>query len=124
MRHLATATLLVFASGACNAFTNQAAVHVRFRNATPWVITGVSLTSPGNTLHTDRLAPGEVSRYERQDGAYPYGALRIRANDMTRRVIPIDYDGERALPAGDYTYVIRYTPTNPDSVSLALQRDR
>lgn len=124
MRSLAIATLLAAASGGCDSFTNRTAVHVRFRNDTPWVVTGVSLTSPGNILRTDRLSPGEASRYERQDGAYPYGALRMRANDVARRLIPIDYDGERSLPAGDYTYVILYSPTNPDSVSLVLQRDR
>jgi len=124
MRHLAIAALLALTSAGCDTFTNRAAVHVRFRNATPWVVTAVSLTSPGNTLRADRLALGEESRYERQDGAYPYGALSMLANDVTRRVIPIDYDGERSLPAGDYTYVILYAPTVPDSVSLTLQRDR
>ena len=123
MRKLAVAAVLVLACG-CNAFTNQKGVHVRFQNATPWVITNVTLTSPGNTLHASRLAPGEESRYERQDGAFPYGALDVVAGNVRRRLTPIDYDGEHELPPGDYTYVILYAPTMSDSVSIRLQRDR
>lgn len=123
MRKHAVAVVLVVACG-CSAFTNQKGVHVRFQNATPWVMTNVTLTSPGNTLHADRLAPGEESVYERQDGAFPYGALDVVANNVRRRLTPIDYDGEHSLPAGDYTYVILYAPGMPDSVSLRLQRDR
>src|SRR5689334_20209163 len=113
MRKHAVAVVLVVACG-CRVFTNQTGVHVRFQNATPWVMTNVTLTSPGNTLHSDRLAPGEESAYERQDGAFPYGALDVMANNVRRRLTPIDYDGERSLPAGDYTYVILYAPAMPD----------
>ena len=123
MRKLAVAAVLVLAFG-CNTLTNQKGVHVRFQNATPWVVTNVTLTSLGNALHADRLAPGEASPYERQDGAFPYGSLGLVANNVSRRLTPIDYDGERSLPPGDYTYVILYAPVMPDSVSLQLQRDR
>jgi len=123
MRNLAVTAVLVLACG-CTAFTNQKGVHVRFRNATPWVMTNVTLTSPGSTLRAALLAPGEESSYERQDGAFPYGALDVVANNIRRRLTPIDYDGEHSLPPGDYTYVIVYAPTISDSVSIRLQRDR
>ena len=59
MRKLGVGAVLLWACG-CNAVTNQKGVHVRFQNATPWVMTNVTLTSPGNILHADRLAPGET----------------------------------------------------------------
>lgn len=124
MRKLAVAAVLVCVCGCRNAFTDQKGVHVRFQNATPWVMTDVTLTSPGNVLHADRLAPGEQSPYERQDGAFPYGSLDVLANDVRRRETPFDYDGERSLSPGDYTYVIIYAPIRSDSVSIRLQRDR
>jgi hypothetical protein len=123
MRKLAIAAVLGFAVGR-NTLTSQKRVHVRLQNGTPWVVTNVTLTSPGNTLHADRLAPGAVSRYERQDGAFRYGALDLVADNVRRRLTPIDYDGEVSLPPGDYTYVILYAPVMRDGVFLQLQRDR
>ena len=68
------------------------------------------------------LAPGEVSAYQRADGAYSYGALKVVADGVERRIQPIDFVGETPLSAGRYTFVI-VASTFPGGIETQSQRD-
>ena len=109
-------------SGCSSPFEASDHVEARFRNATPFTLTDVSLSWPGGSMHVDALAPGASSAFERHDGAYSYGALAVTMNGTVRRLQPTDYVGESPLAAGLYTYVISTSTYSPDGIELQLER--
>jgi hypothetical protein len=96
-------------------------VEVRFRNATDFALTDVSLAWPGGSMQVSQLAPGAVSAYEQHDGAYRYGALQVKGGGIVRKLQPIGFVGEQALAAGRYTYVIIPSTYLPDGIDLRLE---
>lgn len=116
-----TATIL---GGCSGPFEPSSHVETRFRNATPFTLTDVSLSWPGGSMQVAELAPGASSSLERHDGAYSYGALNVTMNGTVRRLQPIDFVGESPLVAGRYTYVINTSTSFPDGVDLRLETER
>jgi len=119
------ATLAALSIGGCgNPFSISNSVEVRFRNATTFTLTDISLSWPGGSMQVAQLAPGAASSYERHDGAYSYGAFAATTNGAVRRLQPIDYVGESPLGPGRYTYVIGPSTYLADGIDLRLEADR
>ena len=124
MRTFAAVLAALTIGGCSSPFAAGDSVETRFRNATPFVLTDVSLSWPGGSMQVASLAPGTSSFYERHDGAYSYGGLKVTMNGTVRRLQPIDYVGESPLGAGRYTYVITTSTSFPDGIELRLQPER
>jgi hypothetical protein len=119
------AVLTAIVTGGCSSpFEASDHVEARFRNATPFTISDVSLSWPGGSMQVAALAPGASSDFGRHDGAYSYGALEVTMNGTVRRLQPIDYVGESPLGSGRYTYVIKTSTYSPDGIDLTLETER
>lgn len=123
MTRLGAASIILCALLAgCSIFSARPGTYVRIRNATPWTMTDVLFGSPGVELRVDRLASGEQSPFVRRDGAYRYGYVRVITDGgRERKIIPIDYMGETALPEGHFTYVLEVSGFMPDSLTIGLE---
>jgi hypothetical protein len=123
-RTLVAVAAAIVLGGCSSPFGVSDHVETRFRNATPFTLTDVSLSWPGGSMQVSSLAPGASSNFEHHDGAYSYGALNVTMNGAVRHLQPIDYVGESPLGAGRYTYVISTSTYFPDGVDLQLETER
>lgn len=113
--------VVVTTSSCSDVLTGTEATEVRFRNETTFTLTDVSLTWPGGSMEVASLAPGATTTYERHEGAYPYGTLKVTATGTVRRIQPIDYVGAGPLSAGRYTYVIIPSTYLSDGIGMRLE---
>jgi hypothetical protein len=123
LRSILLALVVVTTTSCSDALTGTDHTEVRFRNATTFTLTDISLAWPGGSIHVDALAPGASSTYESHDGAYSYGLLLVTAGGKVRRLQPIDYVGEQPLGNGKYTYLITESTSFADGIDMQLLID-
>ncbi|MGC4050152.1 MAG: hypothetical protein QM757_12275 [Paludibaculum sp.] len=88
---------------------NQSAqVQIRVRNASNLDFDQIRVTFPdGREVDYGPLSKGASSNFREATQAYRYAGVSVTAAGRTISLTPADYLGEKELPAGRYTYVLK-----------------
>ena len=82
-------------------------VAIRIENDTGLDLDGVRVVLPGgDTLDYGAVAKAGVTEFQEATSAYRYAEVHAGAGDRDLSFRPVDYLGERPLPAGRYSYVL------------------
>ena len=86
---------------------NSSRVEIRIRNGSDLDFDRVRVHFPeGREVDYGPVPKGGVTAFQAISRAYRYAGFSVKAGKQELSLQPIDYLGERELPAGRYTYVL------------------
>jgi len=98
-------------------------VRIRLKNETGDDMHNVSVNFRGQVINYGFISKGEYSNYYKPARAYGYAYVEWKAGNTIRKVVPVDYVGEKDLEAGSYTYIV--LPAKTENVYwINLQKDK
>lgn len=104
-----------------------ATAEVRILNDAPWTFTEITVDPSGKFSGDPAFNYGQVdvsgySGYHSFTNIYRYSWVRLKMDNKTYSLNPIDFVGETPLSAGKYTYKLIYYPAT-DRIDIELIKD-
>jgi hypothetical protein len=98
-------------------------VNIRLKNETGDDMQNVSVNFRGQVINYGFISKGEYSKYYKPGRAYGYAYVEWKARNTIKKVVPVDYVGEKELEVGNYTYII--LPLKGEDIYwINLQKDK
>lgn len=97
--------LILFAGcDAINSGDNPNAVFLRVANNSNINFSSVVVGFPQSEASYGTIPAGKATEYHQVDAVYSYGYVKVKADESTYKIQPIDFVGEEPLGNGYYTY--------------------
>lgn len=105
--------IIAFLVVSCQSISGDGAVEVRLHNLSTTAFDSVTVQFPRDTHRYGPLGAGELSAFATVKEAYGYARVEAWTGGEAYVIQPIDYVGERRLPAGRHTYGLTFDGDPP-----------
>lgn len=107
----------------CNTLDIQGPVEIRVENGSDRPFDKGALYVPMDSIPFTSLGPGESTPYREVERAYRIVSVFLVVGTDTMGLQVIDFEGEKPLEEGRYTYRLSLFGEDPGSLTLELRKD-